>query len=255
VHRFSRSAGRGSPIGARLRYSASPARPNASEAEPSSAAEASADKWFEIVGVVRDIGLDPDDLGDEPPFVFHAASAGTVSPFVLSVRMRGNPATLAARLPVMAVDVDASLLVGESRSMDDWIQRRDGTLVSTVAAQAAIPALGLFLSAMSIFSLVSVSVSRRRREIGVRAALGARPRHLLSGIMSRAMVLMGSGIAAGGVLLLVFVAQAWSTEVVALYARYFAMTSAIMLAAGLLACIAPARRALRINPTDALRDA
>jgi putative ABC transport system permease protein len=255
VRRFSRSAGRGSPIGARLRYSASPARPDASEAEPSVAAEASADKWFEIVGVVRDIGLDPDDLGNEPPFVFHTASADTVSPFVLSVRMRGNPATLAARLPAMAADVDPRLLVGESRSMDDWIQRRDGSLVSTVATQAAIPALGLFLSAMTIFSLASVSVSRRRREIGVRAALGARPRHLLSGIMSRAMVLMGSGITAGGVLLLVFVAQNWSTEVVALYARYLAVTSAIMLAAGLLACIGPARRALRINPTEALRAA
>jgi len=254
VRRFSRSAGRGSPIGARLRYSASSTHSGASEAEPSTAAEASADKWFEIVGVVRDLGLDPDDLGDEPPFVFHTASADTVSPFVLSVRMRGNPAALAGRLPVMAADVDASLLVGESRSMEDWIQRRDGSLISTVAAQAAVPALGLFLSAMSIFSLVSVSVSRRRREIGVRAALGARPRHLLSGVMSRAMLLMGSGITAGGLLLLLFVAANWSTEVVALYAQYFAVTSAIMLAACLLACIGPARRALRINPTDALRD-
>ena len=255
VREFSRSAGRGSPIGARLRYSASPARPGASEAEPSAAAEASADKWFEIVGVVRDIGLDPDDLGDEPPFVFHTASADTVSPFVLSVRMRGNPATLAARLPVLAADVDASLLVGESRSMEDWIQRRDGSLISTVATQAAVPALGLFLSAMSIFSLVSVSVSRRRREIGLRAALGARPRQLLSGIMSRAFVLIGSGMTAGGVLLLLFVAENWSTKDVALYARYLAATFAIMLAACLLACIGPARRALRINPTDALRDA
>ena len=58
--------------------------------------------WFEIVGVVRDLGLDPDDEGNEQPYVFHAASAGTVSPLVMSVRMRGNPATLAARLPVIA---------------------------------------------------------------------------------------------------------------------------------------------------------
>jgi putative ABC transport system permease protein len=245
VREFSRSAGRGSPIGARLRYSASSARPGASEPEP----------WFEIVGVVRDIGLDPDDLGNERPFVFHTASADTVSPFVMSVRMRGNPATLAARLPFMAAAVDASLLVGESRSMDDWIQRRDGSLISTVATQSAVPALGLFLSAMSIFSLVSVSVSRRRREIGVRAALGAGPLHLLARIVSRAIVIMGSGITAGGVLLLLFVAKNWSTEDVALYARYHAVTSAIMLAACLLACIGPARRALRINPADALTDA
>jgi putative ABC transport system permease protein len=248
VREFSRSAGRGSPIGTRLRYAASSARPDASTAEP----------WFEIVGVVRDMGLDPDDLGDEKAFVFHTASADTVSPFVVSVRVRGNPATLAARLPFMAADVDASLLVGESRSMDDWI--RDGSLISTVATQAAIPALGLFLSAMSIFSLVSVTVSRRMREIGVRAALGASPRHLLAGLLSRAMVLMGSGITAGGALLLWAVARGNGpsgrpAEDVGHFAVWLGVTSAVMLAACLLACIGPARRALRINPADALREA
>jgi putative ABC transport system permease protein len=243
VRQFSRSAGRGSPIGARIRYTASSAGPAASDTEPS----------FEIVGVVRDMGLDPDDLGNEEPFVFHAASADTVSPFVISVRTRDNPAILAARLPFVVANVDASLLV-ESRSMGDWIKKRDGSLLSTVATQSALPALGLSLSAMSIFSLVSVSVSRRRREIGVRAALGAKPRQLLAGIMSRVIVITGSGITAGSALLLLFVAKNWSTEDVALYARYLAVTSAIMLAACLLACIGPARRALRINPSDSLKE-
>ena len=245
VREFSHRAGRGSLIGARLRYTASSAR--TSEAEPGPS--------FEIVGVVRDMGLDPDDLGNEQPFVFHATSADTVSPFVISVRTRGNPATLAARLPFMATEFDGSLLVEESRSMEDWIKQRDGSLLSTVATQSALPALGLFLSAMSIFSLASVSVSRRRREIGVRTALGAKPRQLLSGIMSRVIVIMGSGITSGGALLLLFVAKNWSTEDAALYARYLAVTSAIMLAACLLACIGPARRALRINPADALKEA
>jgi ABC-type lipoprotein release transport system permease subunit len=206
------------------------------------------------------MGLDPDDVGDEKAFVFHTASADTVSPFVMSVRVRGNAATFAARLPVMASDVDASLLVGESRSMEDWIRQRDGSFISTVATQAAVPALGLFLSAMSIFSLVSVSVSRRRHEIGVRAALGARPLHLLSGIMTRAIVLMGGGIAAGGAILVWAVARGQGpsgrpAEDLPQFAVWLGVTSAVMLAAGLLACIGPARRALSINPTDALREA
>ena len=98
---------------------------DAVSAEPSAAAEASADKWFEIVGVVRDFGLDPDDEGNEQPYVFHAASAETVSPLVMSVRVRGNPATLAARLPVIAADVDAGLLVQEAQPLDEWIRQRD----------------------------------------------------------------------------------------------------------------------------------
>jgi ABC-type antimicrobial peptide transport system permease subunit len=117
------------------------------------------------------MGLDPDDLGNEQPFAFHATSADTVSPFVISVR----------------------------------------------------------------------------------TALGAKPRQLLSGIMSRVIVILGSGITSGGALLLVFIAKNWSTEDAALCARYLAVTSAIMLAACLLACIGPAGRALRINPADALK--
>jgi len=247
---FSRDAGRGSPLGARLRYSASSARPDTSAAEP----------WFEIVGVVRDFGLDPDDLGNEAPYVFHTASADTVSPFVMSVRVRGgNPATLAARLPFMAADVDASLLVEESRSLDDWIRGRDAGLIWTVGAGAGVTSLALLLSAMSIFSLVSVSVSRRRREIGLRVALGANPRHVLAGTMSRAIVLMGSGITAGGGLLLSAVAlgegpSGRPAEDVAQFTVWLGVTSAVMLAACLLACIGPARRALRINPSDALKE-
>ena len=56
---------RGSPLGARLRYPASPDRSDATGEASSAAADASADKWFEIVGVVRDFGLDPDDQGNE----------------------------------------------------------------------------------------------------------------------------------------------------------------------------------------------
>ena len=65
-----------------------------------------------------------------------------------------------------------------------------------------VTVLVLFLSALGIFSLVSISVSRRTREIGLRAALGATPRQVLARILSRAVVLMGSGIVAGGALLL-----------------------------------------------------
>ena len=127
-------------------------------------------------------------------------------------------------------------------------------------ALAAVTLLVLFLSALGIFSLVSVSVSRRTREIGVRAALGAQQRHVLAGILSRALVLMGAGIMAGGALLLWGVSLGLGpsgrpAEDVVLFAGYLGATSAVMLAACLLACVGPATRALRINPTEALREA
>ena len=102
---------------------------------------------------------------------------------------------------------------------------------------------------------MSVSVARRTREIGLRAALGATPARLLAGIFSRALVLVGSGIAAGNAVLLLFVTlcdggRRWPTSADALLT-----TSAVMLTVGLLACVEPARRALRIQPTDALKEA
>ncbi|HVQ15449.1 MAG TPA: FtsX-like permease family protein, partial [Vicinamibacterales bacterium] len=249
---FSREAGIGSPLGARLRYPAS--------SEQGDASDGNADGWFEIVGVVRDLGLDPDDSGDELPYVFHAAAVETMSPFVMSARTRGNPAPLAARLPIIAADVDARLVVHDALPLDEWVRRRDDGLTMQAIALAGVTVLVLSLSALGIFSLVSVSVSRRTREIGLRTALGASPRDVLAGILSHALVLMGTGIVAGGALLL------WATalgmgpsgrpaEDVALFAGYLGVTSAVMLAACLLACIGPASRALRINPTEALREA
>jgi hypothetical protein len=245
---FARETGGRLPIGARLRYAASSDRPDAHAAE----------SWFEIVGVVRDFGLDPDDAGNEQAFVFHPAAAATLSPLVMSVRLRGDPRPLAARLPVIAAGVDSGLAVRNPQPLDAAIRERDNTLAILAGASAGVTVLVLLLSAMGIFSLVSVSVSRRTREIGLRAALGASPRHVLAGVVSRALVLMGTGVAAGGALLLLSVAFGMGPsgrplDDLALFAGYLAATSAVMLAACLLACIGPARRALRINPADALR--
>jgi putative ABC transport system permease protein len=110
----------------------------------------------------------------------------------------------------------------------------------------------VFLSALSIFSLMSVTVARRTREIGVRTALGANPRQVLAQVLSRAMMLTSSRIAAGGAFLL-FLIELWGEGRTS--PGGLCLTSAVMLAACLLTCIEPARRALRINPTDALRQA
>lgn len=251
---FLHEARSGSPVGARLRYR------GARQIDDAVLGEMVTDTEFEIVGVARDFGLDPDDSGDELPYVFHTASAGTVSPLVMSVRVRGNADQLAARLPVIAANVDARLFVRNAQPLDAWVRQRDEGLTMQAGALAAVTLLVLFLSALGIFSLVSVSVSRRTREIGLRTALGANPRQVLAGILSRAMVLMGSGITAGGALLLLFVGEGGgptgrTAEDVALFTGYLGVTSAVMLAACLLACIGPARRALRITPADALREA
>jgi putative ABC transport system permease protein len=233
----------GSAIGARLRYS------DRSETEQS----------FEIVGVVRDFGLDPDDEGHEAPSVFHAAAPADISPLVISVHVRGD-ASLAANLPLIAADVDPRLLVRDAQRLDASIRERDRGLAATIGAGVAVTALVLFLAALGIFSLVSIGVSRRTREIGIRTALGATARDVLGGIAARATILVGSGIITGSVLLMWALALGLGptgrpADDLSLFTGYLAVTSVVMAVACLVACISPARRALSINPVDALREA
>jgi hypothetical protein len=227
-----------SPVGHRVRYaSADPAAPQ---------------PWLEIVGVVRDIGMTPTDLG-EAPYVFRAVSPVTASPLVMGVRTTGAASSLAPRLRAIAIGLDPGLRLDEVRPLDELVWRVDVPQMVLAGAIATVVGLGLFLSAAGIFSLMSVSVARRTREIGLRSALGASQARLLAGIFSRALVLVGSGIAAGNLVLVLVVTL--STEVeLADVADPLLTTSAVMLTVGLLACIEPARRALRIHPTDALKE-
>jgi len=100
---------------------------------------------------------------------------------------------------------------------------------------------------------VSVSIARRRREIGVRTALGASRARLLAGIFSRAIVLVGSGVAAGNGVIVLIVSLSDEARI-ADVAGALLITSATMLGVGLVACVEPARRALRIQPSEALKE-
>ena len=111
--------------------------------------------------------------------------------------------------------------------------------------------VALVFSAAGLYALMAVSVARRTREIGIRIALGANPRHVLRSVFTRAGRQLGGGIIAGNSLILLLAWRADSLTADLLVSSV--ITSVIMAAVGVLACAAPARRALRIQPTEALR--
>jgi ABC-type antimicrobial peptide transport system permease subunit len=95
------------------------------------------------------------------------------------------------------------------------------------------------------------AVARRTREIGIRIALGANPRHVLGSVFARAGRQLGGGILAGNSLILFL---AWRADsLTAGLVISSVITSVIMAAVGVVACAAPARLALRVQPTEALR--
>jgi hypothetical protein len=226
-----------SPIGRRVRYLSGTGEPG---------------PWLEIIGIVRDFGMTPTDLG-EAPYVYHAASAGTVAPLVMGVRIAGDRAAVIERVRAAVGELDPRLRIGQLQTLDDLAWDADVEGMTAAGAVSGIVLLGLFLSACGIYSLVSVSVARRTREIGLRTALGASPVRVLTSIVSKAAWLVCSGLAAGNAVLIIMMTFALGRFPIVFITRALMITSAVMLTVALLACIVPVRRALRVHPTDALR--
>ena len=111
--------------------------------------------------------------------------------------------------------------------------------------------VAVVFSAAGLYALMAVAVARRTREIGIRIALGATPRHVLRSVFTRAGRQLGGGIITGNSLILLLARRADSLTADLLVSSV--ITSVIMAAVGVLACAAPARRALRVQPIEALR--
>ena len=110
------------------------------------------------------------------------------------------------------------------------------------------------LSAAGIYAMMSFTVAQRRREIGIRAALGADPRQLLIGIFSRAVSQLGLG-AALGIVCALALGQLTADGTPNDWAQTLSVpfVAVLMIAIGLAAAMGPARKGLRVQPTEALR--
>ncbi len=230
---FMRKVGR-NPVGARIRTLPRQARP---ETGP----------WQEIVGVVTDGEMDAG--GAE--YVYRAASAAELDPLVVAVRVEGDAAPLVPRVAGLARQIDAGLQLQEIATLQSVVAQRHGSAAFGDAIIRAILIGAVVFAAAGLYALMTVAVSRRTREIGIRVALGASRRRVLGSVFARAARQLGGGIVAGNSLILLIAWRADSLTADLLVSS--TITSVLMAAVGVLACAAPARRALRVQPTDALR--
>ncbi|MDQ3309093.1 MAG: FtsX-like permease family protein, partial [Gemmatimonadota bacterium] len=117
----------------------------------------------------------------------------------------------------------------------------------------------LLLSLAGIYAVLSFTVARRTREIGVRVALGASPRRVVAAIFRKPLMQVGLGVVVGGALIAVgaFVLSGGDGQLVTALSPgqlgLLAVYAALMFGVCLLACIVPTQRALRVEPTEALR--
>lgn len=233
---FMRVVGR-NPVGARVRTLL---RGSEHEREP----------WHEIVGVVSDLWTFPADWS-EAAYIYRAASPAEIDPVVVAVQVAGDAAPLAARAPTLARQVDAGLHLRDVLTLDAIVAHDQMRMFAGSAIFGTVLLVAVVFSAAGLYALMAVAVARRTREIGIRRALGAHPRHVLGIVFARAGRQLGGGIIAGNGLILLLAWRADSLTADLLVSSM--ITTVIMVGVGMLACAAPARRALRIQPTDALR--
>jgi ABC-type antimicrobial peptide transport system permease subunit len=230
--------------------------PQLANTPPIRLAATGSDGWLPVIGVVAD---SLDDGLDKPaaPAVYAPYTLLTLPFTQVLVRTQGEPLAMlhSVRKQIASLDPDQQIF-SNVRDLEGWIQREPeyarARLISMLFGAFSI--LALVLAAVGLYSVVSYTVLQRTSELGVRVALGARRRDVLSIVALSAGTGVGLGIAAG---------LALSFGLNSIMGRWIEngahdpimvlAVSTLLIAVAALACLVPARRALSIDPMIALR--
>jgi predicted permease len=210
---------------------------------------------FEIVGIAGDVRTSTIDKAPGPA-IYLAQTQQPSALATLVVRTIGPAAAVAPAVRAAIAQVDPEQGVSQVQSLE--------TLVASTTARPRIQALvlgmfgflALLIASIGLYGVMSYAVEQRRREIGVRLALGAAPARLLRLVVLEGLTLAAVGIAIGGVLAL-GATPALSEllyETSATDSRVLAIVAATLFGVAALASAVPARRATRVDPAIVLRD-
>jgi putative ABC transport system permease protein len=220
--------------------------------------------WMTIVGVVRDIQPWA-QVAAAPEMYLSYLQAEQVhlrmsggemgSEMGLAIRTAGDPMSLAAAVRSQIALIDKSQPVHDVKTLDE---RRTGSLAPrrvNMLLVVTFAALALILGSIGIYGVVSYSVGRRTHEIGVRMALGAHQGQILGMVLGSGLRLIAAGVAIGllasAALTRLIASELWGVSATDPWT--FAAVVTVLAASGFAACLLPAWRAARVDPTRALR--
>ncbi|MGH9940567.1 MAG: ABC transporter permease [Blastocatellia bacterium] len=209
---------------------------------------------LEVVGVARDIKYR--SYGEPPrPYLYVPQTQDQRLDLMLHVRTAGDPRAALEATRSVVRQLDDNMPITGARLMTESMgfSLLPARLAGSVLGVAGL--LALVLAATGIFGVISYAVSRRTREIGIRMALGARPRDVLKLVIRQGMVLTLIGVVIGlaGALGLMRLLSGLLYGVSAADPLTFVSIASLLTFVALLACWIPARRATKVDPMIALR--
>jgi predicted permease len=213
-------------------------------------------KTRRVVGIARDMKYN--DVSERPlPFFFLPFSQRYSSTMNLHIETAGDPASLSAPVIAEIRRLDSDQPVQEVITLEHFF--KEGALFANrLIAQlvTTIGLLGLLLATIGLYGVIAYSVSRRTREIGIRMAIGAGSGEVLRMVLRQggALILTGLALGLGLAVLLAPALRSLLVGVSPWDPAVFLAVPLLLTAVSLLACYAPARRAARVQPLDALRN-
>jgi predicted permease len=211
------------------------------------------DGWITVVGIIADVRND--SLADEPDAEYYVPHADVPSAtMALVIRTPLDPMRLAPTLRAAVRELDKDLPVSEVATLSGSIASSTSARRFSTGLLGSFALFALLLASVGIYGVVSYTVARRTREIGVRIALGAASGRIAGMVVGHALLLGGAGVGIGiaGSLAVTRLLDTMLFGVSATDPAVFAATALFLLGVTALAAYVPARRAASVDPVIAL---
>jgi ABC-type antimicrobial peptide transport system permease subunit len=214
-------------------------------------------KFFTVVGVIRDMKLASLTEGDKTVGTYYFPLAQSPSSMLtFALRTPVDPIGLSSSVRAALGDIDRELPVFGTQTMQTRVEHALVDRKSPMLLSLSFGAVALFLSAIGIYGVLAYLVTQRRKEIGIRIALGSSAGAVFELVLREGLVLIGVGFALGavGAVLLRRSLESQLFGVTATDPLVLAVVTVVLATVAVLACAFPARRATRIDPIVALSE-
>jgi putative ABC transport system permease protein len=208
-----------------------------------------------IAGIVGNERIQGDLRLEQDPVAYVPIAQAPRLQVKLSARTQGDPIAGVPMIREIVGSIDPLLALADIRTLDQVHQRSLSGLKEPAWLIAIFAGLSALLAALGLYGVVSHGVAQKRREIGIRMALGARANDVVSLVVRNIVITVAGGLVAGiaAAAALTRVTASLLFETSALDPAAFAIAAAAMTSVAIVAALIPASRATRVDPTTALR--